>query len=466
LKQRVIMLFKYGQSSTIALLFWTFIISSDYFIADYFSLFHAILFLIFIIFITLFFKAYKKIYLILVILGSSHHLFFNYFHRLITPTDISLFYFHIEETFESFLSLPSLFISTFITLFIGVLFIKLISKIELETYAMRAILKYPLFILLLLINIDSTMSTKLLLATSKISIKQSSVIVKKETPLYPQRDVDLNIILLIGESMKYDDYIEKKLKAQKFFYKKIYAGAINTDVAVPLLLNSKVNPLRLTHHNESNLFRLAKQNNFTTIFSSIQSEKSLQYIKPYLQISKIDYYKSHTKIEQEKKFDFLLLDSFKKIDFSQNNFIVLQQIGQHSPYKYFSGLKSTTPKENYIKSVDYSFELYTKIYKQLLTTKKPFVFIYTSDHGEFTGEGKRYGHNSFDKIIYEIPMFITSNIELNSKYKEIKSHHHISQYLTYLLGYNKKLILSNKDHIINGTMLSREDGFITIKEQK
>ena len=289
------MLFKYGQSSAIALLFWTFIISSDYFIADYFSLFHAILFLIFIIFITLFFKAYKKIYLILLILGSSHHLFFNYFHRLITPTDISLFYFHIEETFESFLSLPSLFISTFITLFIGVLFIKLISKIELETYAMRAILKYPLFILLLLINIDSTMSTKLLLATSKISIKQSSVIVKKETPLYPQRDVDLNIILLIGESMKYDDYIEKKLKAQKFFYKKIYAGATNTDVAVPLLLNSKVNPLRLTHHNESNLFRLAKQNNFTTIFSSIQSEKSLQYIKPYLQISKIDYYKG-TKI--------------------------------------------------------------------------------------------------------------------------------------------------------------------------
>ena len=81
----------------------------------------------------------------------------------------------------------------------------------------------------------------------------------------------------------------------------------------------------------------------------------------------------------------------------------------------------------------------------------------------------KYGQSSVI-VKKETPLYPKLDVDLNiidhGEYKEIKSHHHISQYLTYLLGYNKKLILSNKDHIINGTMLSREDRFITIKEQK
>ena len=454
------------KNSVIAILFWAIIISSDYFVSDYFSLFHAFLFFIFIFFITSFFKSYKRIYLIILILGTIHHLFFNYFHRYIEPTDISLFYLHMGETFESFFSLSSLFLSTFIALSMGLVVIKIISNIKVKTYPLKRVLKYPLFILLLLMSLNSTMGMKLLLATSKISPQENDFIRTKEIPLYPEREANLNIVLLIGESMKYNLYVEKKLKFQKFFYKKIYAGATNTDVAVPLLLNNKNNPLELTHKNESNLFRLAKRNNFTTSFISIQSEKSLQYIKNYLQHESVDNYKSHNREERKGRFDFLLLEQLKQMDFSKNNFIVLQQIGQHSPYKYFPKKKSDSIQENYIQSVDYSFELYDKIYKQLLLTQKPFIFIFTSDHGEFIGESGRYGHNSFDATIYEIPMFIVSNIKLNLAYKNINSHYHISQYLTYLLGYNKKLIFSKESHIVNGTMLSREDGFITIKEQK
>ena len=404
-------------------------------------------------------------YLIFLVLGSIHHLFFNYFHRYIQPTDISLFYLHKQETLESFLSLPQLFLLTFVILTIGLLFLKAISKIETESYTIKAFLKYPIFILLLFINLDSTMGTKLLLATSQISIKQRTFISKHEIPLYPKRETTLNIVLLIGESMKYDEYIEKKLKAQNFFYKKIYAGATNTDVSVPLLLNNKTNPLELNSKNESNLFKLAKKNSFATTFISIQSKKSLQYISHYLQHKYIDNYKTHNKKERKNMFDFLLLEQLKQIDLTTNNFIILQQIGQHSPYQYFKGTKSDTIQKNYLKSVDHSFELYDSIYKQLLATNKPFIFIYTSDHGEFTGENKQYGHNIFDPIIYNVPLFIISNTHLNPKHKEIASHHHLSQYLTYLLGYNSELILSKEAHIINGTMLSREDGFITIKEQ-
>ncbi|MCK5854493.1 MAG: hypothetical protein KAG56_04680, partial [Sulfurovaceae bacterium] len=77
----------------------------------------------------------------------------------------------------------------------------------------------------------------------------------------------------------------------------------------------------------------------------------------------------------------------------------------------------------------------------------------------------RYGHNIFEPTIYEVPLFIASNTPLPQGYKEIISHHHLAQYITYLLGYYQKLNLSKKAPIINGTMLSREDRYITIKEQ-
>ena len=167
-----------------------------------------------------------------------------------------------------------------------------------------------------------------------------------------------------------------------------------------------------------------------------------------MQVKHIDTYKSHENKER---------------DLSKNNFMVFQQIGQHSPYYYFEGEKSDDQKINYQRSVDTSFKLYDKLYQTLKNSQKPFVFIYVSDHGEFTGENGRYGHNTFDPVIYNVPMFITSNITLPPAYKGVKSHYHLSQFLTYLLGYKEKLEFSEEKSIVNGTMLSREDGFIEIE---
>lgn len=165
---------------------------------------------------------------------------------------------------------------------------------------------------------------------------------------------------------------------------------------------------------------------------------------------------------RKPKYDFLLLKELEKIDLSKKSFIVMQQIGQHSPYHYFEGNKSDEYSKNYQKSVDYSFEFYHHLLSYLEDTQKPFILIYTSDHGEFSGENGRYGHNSFDPVIYEVPMFIVSNSTLPSNYQQINSHYKLSQFLAYLLGYQKELIFEDKKTIINGTMLSREDGFIVI----
>jgi len=447
------------KNSILSLLFTFLILVSDYLIIGKFYLAESILFFLLILFITLFLKSYRFIYGILIFSSTIHYLFFSYFHREITSVDIYLFFIHIEDTLESFYAFISLFGLSFLLMLIGLLFLWFISKIKTKPYPLKVWIKYSSFLFFVYINLNSTMSLQFLDALSHLSFEKTTTEQKKESPLYPIRESNLTILLLVGESMKYNNLVESKLKKQKFFYNKIYSGATNTDISLPLLLNAKINPLELTKNNETNLFKLAHKNSFITSFISIQTPKSLQYIKPYLQIEEIDYYKSYSKKERKSDFDFLLLDELNKIDFSQKQFILMQQIGQHSPYKFFNTKASDNPNKNYNKSIEYSFELYKKIYQKLISTKKPFIFIYTSDHGEFTGEGHRYGHNSFDKTIYEVPMFITSNIKLPNGYIEIKSHFHLSQLITYLLGYTKKLELSKAKSIVNGTMLSREDGF-------
>jgi hypothetical protein len=447
----------------IALLFSLIMIGSDYFITDNFSLLSSLLFSAFIIFITFYIKYFKHIYLYLIILSTLHYLFFNYFHRQISFSDIYLFFTHIEESLETAIALPSLFAHTAITLFIGSIFILIIFKIRVNIYPLNNYLKYTLLLFLIVVNLNTNMGLKLLLSSLNFSSNKNLSLNSKESPLYPERSVDLNIVLIVGESMKYDSYVESKLKKQNFFYKKIYSGATNTDVSLPLLFNIKNNPLELNNHNETNLFKLAKKNNFTTTFCSIQTEKSFQYIKPYLQVEQIDHYKTFSKEERKPLFDFLLLHELDKIDFNKNNFIVFEQIGEHSPYHYFQEKKENTIEKNYKKSIDYSFKLYAKIYQKLIESNKPFVFIYTSDHGEFTGEHGQYGHNKFDPVIYEVPFFITSNTNIPTTYKNINSHYHLAYYIFNLLGYNSKLNPMKNIHIINGTMISREDGFIEIK---
>ena len=451
------------KSIVAALLFSIFITGSDHLITGIFSWSGFGLFFLFILFVTSLCKYYKMIYLLLLIFNTIHQLFFSYFHRTITSTDIYLFFTHIEETFESFYTLPSLFLLPFFFLLSGLFLLWILPRPEHTGYPSKSWIKYPVLLLLVMINLNSTMGLQLIDTFLHLSFQKPKLLHLKESPLYPDRNAKLNIILLIGESMKFDNYVESKLKTQHFFYKKIYSGATNTDVALPLLLNAKTNPLELTHTNETNLFKLAKKNHFTTAFISIQSEKSLKYIKPYLQTEHIDHYKSYTKKERDPKFDLLLFERLKKIDFSKNNFTVLQQIGQHSPYYYFEGEKSDNQRINYERSVDYSFKLYDRIYHYLKNTQKAFIFIYVSDHGEFTGEDGHYGHNSFNPIIYNVPMFIVSDSTLPSTYKNIRSHYQLSQFLTYLLGYKKKLEFSKRKSIVNGTMLSREDGFIEVQ---
>lgn len=450
------------KNSLNALLFTLLVSTSDFLITHTFWPLQSGLFLLLILFITHFCRRFRLIYGILIGVGFIHYLFYRYFLRPITPTDITLFFTHMEETWESFVPMISLFVLPFMLLIVGVLFLWWISTIPTLTRPLTTWIKYPTLFLLTLLNLNAMMGMQLIDAFTSLASDQPKPLYHHETPLYPQRVADTNIVLLIGESMRYDPYVESKLKTLGFFYQAVYSGATNTDVAVPLLLNTKNNPLELNSDNESNLFRLAKRNRFNTTFISIQSEKSLQYIKPYLQTSQIDSYKSYTKEERKPAFDFLLLEHLKQTDWSQRHFIVMQQIGQHSPYYFFPNASNDIAL-NYRQSIDYSFNLYQQIYDYLQTTHQPFILVYVSDHGEFTGEGGQYGHNCFEPMVYRVPMFIVSNRDLPDGYQAIRSHYHLSQLIRYLLGYEENLVFSRQPSIVNGTMLSREDGFRVMK---
>jgi len=437
---------------------------SDYVVCSDISLIYSFLFFILNLFIISFLQNNFFFYFVLAILGFIHHLFYNYFQRFITSSDIYNFFTHIDETFETLTAMPELFTLPIVLVIVTLLILWFITNIKTKTYHLSSWIKYPILFILIFLNLNSIMGLKAVDAILNYPTHKKVHISEFETPLYPVREDDINIILIIGESMRYDSYVEEKLKKMGFFYKKIFAGATNTDVSLPLLINSKTNPLKLTSNTQTNLFRLAKKNAFNTAFISVQSENALRYIKPYLQLAFIDYYKSYDKKERKPLFDLLLLEELKKFDLSKKSFIVLEQIGQHSPYHYFDGNISDNASLNYQRSIDYSFEFYAKVYSYLKSLKKPFILIYTSDHGEFSGKNGRLGHNSFESVIYEVPMFIASTVKLPSSYKSIQSHHDLSQFVIYLLGYKKKFEVKDEKIVINGTMLSREDGYMVIKK--
>jgi glucan phosphoethanolaminetransferase (alkaline phosphatase superfamily) len=136
-------------------------------------------------------------------------------------------------------SFGSIFVLAVVVFLVNLIILWCLRKVKTQTYYLSRYVKYPVLFLLLFININIYFDID-------FSTIQNSHLNYSETPMYPIRNDKTNIVFIIGESMKYDDYVEKKLQKQKHFYKKIYAGATNTDVSVPLLLNVKNNPLKLS----------------------------------------------------------------------------------------------------------------------------------------------------------------------------------------------------------------------------
>jgi glucan phosphoethanolaminetransferase (alkaline phosphatase superfamily) len=271
------------------------------------------------------------------------------------------------------------------------------------------------------------------------------------------RTNEMNIVLVLGESMRAKEYFDTSYSFfQENPYKTIYSGATNTDVSIPLLINGAKRPNEIDLSN--NLFQLAKNNHFHTHFISAQNNQYLKYIKPYLDQNSIKSFKILATQD-----DISLIDEIKNIDFTKNNFIVLQMQGQHSPYTFYPNSSSTKKIPlHYHNSLTYSNKVLNNLLSIVKTnSKKPYVFLLTSDHGELIGENKKYGHNRFEEKIYKVPFVYSSNMEFNIQ--KVINHNDIYSLLKYHLGYSKEFIPNTYPIKVFGTMINEEDGFITLK---
>jgi glucan phosphoethanolaminetransferase (alkaline phosphatase superfamily) len=369
------------------------------------------------------------------------------------PFEISLFWSHFDETFESFRTLLHLFISPFI-FFCGAILLIFWQKPTQANFKIFAIL----VVVLSLIPFDFADSSLNMLKNMANSFTHDTPQISNSTQQKPiTTPKSKQFIVIIGESLRSDKLSLfgnhpkfspnlDKIKSD-LFYSKIYANGTNTDVALPLFFNGTQNLHDINLGN--NLFTLAKDAGFQTHFISSQTQNYLKYIMPYIgNVAKTTIL--------DTKNDLDLPKQLEQINLKQNNFVVFQMIGTHSPYKFYSSKFAKFPND-YDNCVLQSDFVMSKIFEFAIKNNIPT--IYFSDHGELLGEVDGfYGHNRFSEAVYLVP-FLSYGIENPAK---IKSQNDIFEILKTNLGYQKEPKFS-KIIRVNGSMITGEDGFREFK---
>ena len=295
-------------------------------------------------------------------------------------------------------------------------------------------------------------------------------------PQLIQKDLNRTIILVIGESLRFDklslenNKLTPRLQALKkdknFFFKKVYSGGTMTKVSVSTLINRLKYPGGLIQVNQENncLFKLAKENEFSTYFLSGQSTKHLQIIRDMMCPKYIDKLIDRDAFDQYMKptgFDEDLQTLLEKLNIvGSKSLIVLQHRGSHVPYdkQYPKEFDKYTPYENTALYTDNSLSNLIDFVKTK-ATNETYLF-YVSDHGELLGEGGKNGHGHLMKEVYEVPFIMVTNTDnkaLKNQFKYIKNHFDISNVILSLLGYQAELAKNEEREI---TILNADlDGF-------
>lgn len=260
-------------------------------------------------------------------------------------------------------------------------------------------------------------------------------------------------------------------------YKKTISSGTMTKVSVSYMLNGVKNVdevSKIFTHNFS-IFKLAKENNFSTSFVTAQSSNAFKYIYNLIDKKYIDNLKTPKEILNSNQFatlnDIKLLNIIQNIDLKKPNLIVLQMNGSHFPYSDKSPKKYKLFKNEYDNSIVYtdyvlySIINYIKRQKNILPT---FIF-FVSDHGELLGEYGHRGHGRLEKEVFEVPFIFYSN-QKNTIIKnfldnqKILSQNDITKMIYYLLGYKIDLTpKNNREVFVTGRDLSGYVGYKKIK---
>lgn len=233
-----------------------------------------------------------------------------------------------------------------------------------------------------------------------------------------------NIIFIMGEStntrytslygynQKNTPFMES-LDPAHFSYTKGISCSTSTKTSLPLFFNLVREPqnLNLIHHKTVNLFRLAKQQGYQTIYITGQNPKlfsscGTEYIDVFID-------RQHA-VNTEKEADYVLIDSLKKIHLKEKNFVVVHLRHIHSPYdtyvqKNIHFEAETTEKLYYTHAIFWHDQWLEKFLKTVDETfPKNTMTLYTSDHGELLGEENLFGHTILHHLVSDVPIWVYS----------------------------------------------------------
>jgi glucan phosphoethanolaminetransferase (alkaline phosphatase superfamily) len=292
------------------------------------------------------------------------------------------------------------------------------------------------------------------------------------------------VVFIMGESLNYKrmhlygwdyndtpylDYLAKNDK--NFVYKKAISYAPETTTSISSFFYNKREPQNIGVVNNKNILELAKNNGYKVYWLSMQIDRG-KLLPKFVNEADI----SMVRTDFKRKYDDELVKKLKEINFSKKSFVILHFRANHYYYEDY------TPKEfykfpfnkkqdyhtymvnSYMNSVLYVDKLIYDTINYLKSLNKPFVFYYTSDHGEFLGfpeEKGRYLHLYLDKLDCLVPFIYYSNKYKKDLSQTYYAHYQISKMLTRDLGY--KLINPNEKediYYINSPVFDGRGGFI------
>ena len=443
---------------------------------------------------------------------------FNYFGYFIFPMEFILFFTKSNEVYETLITKLDVLIEPLtysLILVVGIFYTNKITRDRVRSTKINYIVL--LFLIIPIVNTSIHYKKRALGErpnTDKSIVKNSLYVTKaffgKTLPLelldiqivpkytiantFDRNDSNKidNVILIIGESLSshfmslygYDKPTTKELQElsatdDNFVIKKALSAGVYTDASIPMILHIAKKPNAIDHilSNRTNLFKLAKENQFKTYWISAQANDGFSYIRSYMGLKYIDSYTDSSNVGFDRftsGHDDMLYNRLKKIDLENHkNFVVLNMIGSHSPYETrvpedFKPFGSSNPLQHYENSVAYTDKTVADIIRYIKNnTNSKTLVIFTSDHGQSVS-ASGYGHgNISNPRHFEVPLvFYSNNFKLDDGIQHIVdgpafvSHYNMALICAYYLGYDTLKYADTEKAFINGNQLSGNGGFV------
>ncbi|MBD5405647.1 phosphoethanolamine transferase [bacterium] len=310
---------------------------------------------------------------------------------------------------------------------------------------------------------------------------------------------EINVVIIMGESdnpyhmslFGYERHTTPKLdkramKDKNFIYKQALSSGVFTSVSTTMFFNIQREPDNIIHTSTQpvHLFKLAKKNDFTTVYISSQDIGIARGI--VTSDTDISQTREYAPLLQERKGDLSMIERLEDMygKLGKRNFIVLHQRNIHSPYeKRYKNFpmfdkwqnKITDSREQKLcNTYDNAMLLNDNFIDNVISyfekkTDKPTYIFWIPDHSELLGKNGKFGHGFLDIEVAKIPFIATIvngkdeslTQKLNSMF--MPTHYEIGKTIANILGF--EIINPNeKDGIffINGTVINGEAGWIEI----